>query len=252
MSSLSDWLLKLGRPAVLAHRGASRAAPENSLAALRIAAELGADGVEFDVQACATGELVVFHDRTLSRCTGALGSVGETSWSDLQRLTLDRVPHGARGERIPLLEEWLDRMPKGLFVNLEVKAEVFAEAAQARRCADALVRSGHAGASVLSSFHPAAIWNAGRAVDRGALVEAGTAWRAVLALGWPARPAAVHPQSKLVTPARVRAWKRLGLRVATWTVDSPDEAARCLDAGVDIIISNRPDRIRSVVEKYRR
>src|SRR4051812_25995546 len=82
---------RLGRPAVIAHRGASRAAPENSLAALRLAAGLGADGVEFDVQRCASGELVVFHDRTLARCTGAIGSVGETTLPALRRLTLDRI-----------------------------------------------------------------------------------------------------------------------------------------------------------------
>ena len=90
-SRLSGFLDGLRRPAVIAHRGASAAAAENSLGALRRAVELGADGVEFDVQRCGSGELVVFHDRTLGRCAGVPGSIGETPLARLRTLTLDRI-----------------------------------------------------------------------------------------------------------------------------------------------------------------
>lgn len=253
MGAFAQWVSGLGRPAVIAHRGASRAAPENSLAALRLAAGLGADGVEFDVQACATGELVVFHDRTLARCTGALGELPGTPFEALRRETLDRIDPERRGERVPTLPEWLAEAPAGLFLNLEVKADVLAEAGIAKACAEALLQAGRGAASVLSSFHPAALAHAaGSGVDRGALVDASEGWRTRLALGLLTRPAAVHPEHLLVTPDRVAAWKRLGLVVAVWTVDDPEEAARCLEAGVDAVITNVPDRIRPVAERYPR
>lgn len=117
MNALRNLLRALGRPAVFAHRGASRRAPENSIEALRFAAGLGADGVEFDVQACGSGELVVFHDRTLARCTGTPGTLTETPLADLRRLTLDRIARfrglPETGARIPTLAEWLTAMPPG-------------------------------------------------------------------------------------------------------------------------------------------
>lgn len=247
----------LGRPAVVAHRGASRRAPENSLEALRLAAESGADGVEFDVQRCATGELVVFHDATLGRCTGHPGAVTETSLETLRSLTLDpvakRLDLPVRGARIPTLNEWLAATPARLLVNLEIKADTMAATELANDCVDALEAAGLAERSIASSFHPAALWRiAGRAVARGALVEAAGGWRGRLAAGLVGRAAAVHPQASLVTPWRVKAWHGAGYRVAVWTVDAPDEIKRVLDAGVDMVISNRPEVARPLVEQYRR
>jgi glycerophosphoryl diester phosphodiesterase len=87
-------------------------------------------------------------------------------------------------------------------------------------------------------------------VARGALVDGAAGWHTRLALGLLTRPDAVHPEHVLVTPERVAAWKRLGLAVATWTVDDPDEAERCLACGVDAVITNVPDVVRPVVERW--
>src|SRR5512138_2530443 len=95
-----------GRPLVLGHRGASADAPENTLAAFRLALEQGADGVELDVRRCRTGEVVVVHDADTSRVAGAPLRVGDASLSELRALDVGG-PAGARfrGERIPRLEE---------------------------------------------------------------------------------------------------------------------------------------------------
>ena len=93
-----------GRPLVWAHRGASRAAPENTLAAFRLAAKLGADGVELDAQRCATGEVVVLHDESLGRTTGYAALLAETPLSRLRTLDAGaRFSDAFRGERVPLL-----------------------------------------------------------------------------------------------------------------------------------------------------
>jgi glycerophosphoryl diester phosphodiesterase len=250
-------LQALKRPAVIAHRGASRQAPENSLEALRLAAEAGADGVEFDVQRCSTGELVVFHDGTLARCTGHLGEVTETPLSTLRGLNLDRVAEKlglpVRGARIPTLDEWLSQMPRQFLVNLEIKAETVATTELADDCVNALERHGLAGQSIASSFHPAALLRIRRRdIARGALVDPSRRWEGRLAAGLLGRPVAVHPECSLITAGRVRAWHALGYRVAVWTVDAPDEVKRVLDCDVDLVISNRPDVVRPIAEQYRR
>ncbi len=255
MSLIAAWRRTLGRPLVVAHRGASRAAPENSLAALRLARDLGADAVEFDVQRCGSGELVVFHDQTLGRCTGQAGRIAETPWRELSKLTLDRIDPERRGERIPLLDEWLAAAHPSLKLNLEAKGEELSETGTAPLAARALVRAGRAESSILSAFHPASLARAAReddAVARGVLVHDPPGWQVRLGLGVLARPQAIHPQHTLVTPRRVAVWKRLGLAVAVWTVDDADEARRCLDAGVDALITNVPDVMRAVVEKQAR
>lgn len=255
MNVLEAWVARLGRPLVVAHRGASRAAPENSLSALRRAADEGADGVEFDVQRCGSGELVVFHDRTLARCTGVVGTVAETPLEALRALTLDRLDRFDAGEGIPTLAEWLAEAPAGLLLNLEVKVDTLADADVATACVLALQATRRGASCLVSSFHPAALGFAAAAdphIARGALVDGASGWAARLALGLLTRPAAVHPEHVLVTPQRVSAWKRLGLKVATWTVDDPDEARRCLEAGVDAVITNRPDLVRPVAERFGR
>jgi len=255
MSPLSALARRLGRPVVIAHRGASRRAPENSLAALRIASELGADGVEFDVQACAGGELVVFHDQSLARCTGAVGRLEEWSLEEVRGLSLDAIDPARRGERIPTLHEWLAAAPPALFLNLEVKVDTLAQAHIGRACVEALCEAGRLETSLVSSFHPAALGFCAatrKPLPRGALVDAGPGWQARLALGLVTAPAAVHPEHVLVTAERMAVWKRLGLEVAVWTVDDPDEARRCFDLGVDAVITNVPDLIRPVAETFSR
>ena len=255
MNLLSRWRSQLGRPVVIAHRGASRAAPENSLAALRLARELGADAAEFDVQRCASGELVVFHDQTLGRCTGHVGRICDTPWSELSKLSLDRIDPARRGERIPLLDEWLAEAHAELGLNLEAKGEELSETGAASDAARALARAGRLESSILSAFHPASLAQAARAepnLARGVLVHDPAGWQVRLGLGLLTRPQAIHPQHTLVTPARVAAWKRLGLAVATWTVDDGDEARRCLEAGVDALITNVPEVMRRLAETFAR
>src|SRR3954471_16954062 len=88
------------RPLVYAHRGASADAPENTLAAFRLALEQRADGIELDAQRCASGEVVVVHDESWLRTTGHAGLVTRTPWSTLRALDAGGwKPERFRGER---------------------------------------------------------------------------------------------------------------------------------------------------------
>ena len=107
-------------PIILGHRGASAEAPENTLAAFRLAVEQGADGVELDVWRCGSGEVVVHHDPDTARTGGVARLVSSTPWAELRRLDVGSWK-GERfaGERIPLLAEVLDALPTAV-VNVEL------------------------------------------------------------------------------------------------------------------------------------
>src|SRR5512147_2630414 len=108
-----------GRPLILAHRGASAEAPENTLAAFRLAMAQGADGVELDVHRCASGEVVVIHDEDARRTAGAPLRVAEAPLQALRALDAGGWKgEQFRGERIPLLAEVLEALP-GALVNVE-------------------------------------------------------------------------------------------------------------------------------------
>lgn len=120
-------LLSRTNPDILtiAHRGLWSAAPENSLAAIRAAADIGVEFVEIDTQATADGHLVVIHDKRLDRTTSANGVVGATSFATVRDARL-RVGAGGEtaaltDERVPTLEEALEEARGRVFVNIDTK-----------------------------------------------------------------------------------------------------------------------------------
>jgi len=242
-----------GRALVLGHRGASAEAPENTLAAFRLAMAQGADGVELDVWRCATGEVVVAHDEDLARVGGSPLRI-----PDAPLRTLREVDVGAwkgarfRGERVPLLAEVLEALP-GAVVNVELKSRGGRDLALAQAAAEVIWRAG-AGARVLvSSFDwrlVAAFRLAAPVVATGLLFEASVAWSVKVWAGIRSlRPAAVHPDRALATEERVRRWTARGLAVNVWTVDDPGEAARLSGAGAAAVITNVPARIRPALPR---
>lgn len=238
-------------PLVLGHRGASADAPENTLAALRLALAQGADGVELDVWRCATGEVVVTHDVSTGRVAGEDLVVPDAPLAALRALDVGAWKGPAfRGERVPLLAEALEALP-GAFVNVELKSRGGRDRSLAAAAAAAIARAGAAGRVVVSSFDwrlVAAFRAAAPEVPAGLLFEERRGWGAAVALGALAlRPAALHPDRRLATPARVAAWRRRGLGVNVWTVDGPEEARALARAGATAIITNVPARIRAAL-----
>jgi glycerophosphoryl diester phosphodiesterase len=227
------------RPLVIAHRGASARATENTVEAVELARAEGADAVEIDVQLAAGGEPVVFHDDTLERLTGRLAAVAATPLLELRRLRL------VGGGRIATLLEILEAAGPDLLVDLEVKsADPRRSGPLARAIAAALARHPSRQNILISSFDPAALIRLGRllpGVPLGYLFHRNQ--RLPLRRGWPARligAAAVHPEHTLVTAARVERWHRRGLLVNPWTVDHPARLRALARLGVDGICTNDP------------
>ena len=247
-----DWL-RGDRPLVWAHRGASAAAPENTLAAFALAAELGADGVELDAQRCATGEVVVFHDETLGRTAGRPGLLAQTSWSELARCDVGaRFSSRFAGERVPLLAEVLARTPPTLLVNVELKCETADDRGLTAAVVEVVLASGAAARVLFSSFNPGCLLRAralARQIPRAHLFERTAkfplhgAW-----LGPVLGAAALHPPASDANDANVHGWRKLGYAVAPWTVDDEEQARQLLAAGCTGLITNVPDRMRRLVD----
>jgi glycerophosphoryl diester phosphodiesterase len=214
---------------VLAHRGASRAAAENTLEAFRLALALGADGVELDTRRAGRGELVVHHDRELG---------GEP----VRRLVAPPLPGLAAA---------LDASAGGI-VNVELKTDGDAPGGVASALCALLRRRGPRDRVLASSFDPAALRTVralrpdiptALVVGRDGDVDA--ALREVAR----ARHQALHPKSELVDRSLVKRAHSLGLALYAWTVNDADEVQRLARLGVDGVITDVPDVAVAALER---
>lgn len=235
------------RPMVVAHRGASGEAPENTLAAFRLALELGAEGVELDVHLSAEGVPVVLHDALVDRTTDGRGPVRDLSLEALRGLDAGRwFADRFSGERIPTLAEALALL-RPVRVIVEIKNGPIYYEGIAREVAAVIRETGHPAVTVSSFDHPVllemkelcprlptAVLFVARPIDPVRLAkDAGAAY--------------LHPQWAYVTAAMVEQAHRAGLRVEAWTVDDPVVMTRLAEMGVDGIMSNYPGRLRALL-----
>ena len=225
------------RPLVVAHRGASARELENSLAAFRAAAALGADGVELDIHAAADGTLVVHHDEAI-----AGRRIRELTASSLAELQL------ANGEPIPTLADVLDTLESGPQVFVEAKSLP----PQFDECLLGVLRN-----------RPDPQAYAVHAFDHRVILRLGNLWpslrRGVLSCSYPVRPlvalqdagaTTLWQERPMVDRALVDLLHAAAMQVMVWTVDDPIEMERLLALGVDGICTNRPDVGRRVVDAH--
>ena len=239
------------RPLIFAHRGASRVAPENTLPAFAKAIELGADGVELDVQFSSDGKLIIMHDYVLEKTTNGTGRVVSHPLDELRALDAGSSfgPQFA-GTQIPTLGEVLDLLRGKLLVNIELKS--FDIRSTLGRDVVAEVHSHDMSDQViLSSFNPFTLRTAkqaGREIECGLLTAPDLAWwlrsgfmrRYSLAEG-------LHPEAKMVDAAYVAWAHRAHMPVRVWTVNTEDEMRRLIDLGVDAIITDVPDQLKALL-----
>jgi glycerophosphoryl diester phosphodiesterase len=226
---------------IIAHRGASAYAPENTLAAFDLAHRQGADMIELDVQPTADGRLAIFHDDTTERWDGRPRPVGACTLAELERLDIG-------GERVPALEEALAFAAEtGIALNVELKT-----AGMAPRCAALLREFGVVEQVVVSSFVPAALHElraVAPEVRRGYLMGTDTRRPDVRARElWPffalrsIEAAAWHPYEGLpMLDQIIPVARRAGYQVHVWTVDDPARMRQLVAAGASGLITNKPD-----------
>lgn len=233
---------------VVAHRGASGHAPENTLAAYRRAVELSAKFIETDLQLSRDSRFVAIHDDTLERTTNGRGPVHKLTLAELRELDAGSWfgPQFA-GERIPTLDEIL-RFSREFDVvfYLEIK---FARAwGVEHTLVGALREAQQAARAVVLSFDPstlAALRRLDPTLMTGYLFDQPSAEVVGRALQVGARQLA--PCGEVATPALVAEAHRFDLHVVTWTINEPAQMRAHVRAGVDGIMTDYPDRLVAVL-----
>lgn len=222
---------------VTAHRGASALAPENTMAAFRLAEELGADWIELDVQQSADGRLFVQHDSNFARTTGLHANVWELEWPEIAALDAgSRFSAAFRGEPIPLLEEVLDyARESGLRLNIELKPT--GREREMERCVAELIYQYEMEENCVISSQVYGVLERVKAVAP----ELRTVYVLGLAYGDLLRMTAADGfsvQAASVSRDLVRRLHTAGKEIWVWTVNSPNAIDRMLGRGVDNVITD--------------
>jgi glycerophosphoryl diester phosphodiesterase len=234
-------------PLWIAHRGAGKLAPENTLAAFRLGAALGYRAYECDVKLSADGVPFLLHDAELDRTTDGHGRAADLAWSELSRLDAGRW-HGRAfaGEPLPTLAAIAAFVrANGHRLNIEIKPTPGAEEATGRAVAEAAARL-WAGADVpplLSSFQPAALLAAREAapdLPRALLLD--SLWPSCLEMAASLGCVAVVTQHRLMDAALCERLHAQGRRALCFTVNEPEDVARLRALGIDGLITDAVDR----------
>ncbi|MDO8612797.1 MAG: glycerophosphodiester phosphodiesterase [Dehalococcoidia bacterium] len=222
-------------PLVISHAACGGHAPENTLAGVRAALDIGADAIEIDVQASADGIPVLMHDLTLDRTTSGKGEL--SSFTAAQLATLD-----AGGEPVPTFAQALELTRGRALLVAEIKRPGCEEA-----LAD-VVRSGGTLADVMVwSFLPPALEAMRRAEPRlpGGLLVAPQSmgnWRAMRELALRLGMQAVSVFHLSLDAEVVSQARRSGLTVYAWTADAEAHIQRLIELDIDGIVTNFPER----------
>jgi len=239
---------------IMAHRGFSGKAPENTLAAFQKAIEIGSDFIELDIRFSKDGHLVVFHDDTLQRTTNGKGKVAEFSLQELKRLDAGFWFGAAfSGEKIPTLREVLDLARGRISLNIELKKGDqgrYTMTDLADRALEEVQRGGMEQQVLFSSFDLSA---AKRIREKNPAIPVAFITRSP----WNSPREAFGGELLLFLNARkttlnetnlARAHHQ-GIKIIVWTLDTEDEMEKFISMGVDGIVTDHPDRLIRILEK---
>lgn len=229
---------------LISHRGASAHAPENTMAAFRLALEMGAKAVEFDVHQTRDHELVVLHDEDLKRVGKKALKVGALTYAELSRIDVGSwFDRGFAAERVPRLEEVMDLCQDRQELHVELKRGSRLYPGIEERVVDLLQRRGAVASSVVSSFDHEALYSV-RSIDSNVrlgyllgLTPWKTAWREM---------GEIHAESlnmslRQASAASVKKAHESGLKVLVYTVNAAKDARKLAAWGVEGIFCNYPE-----------
>jgi len=233
-----------GRPWVIGHRGASGEAPENTMAAFRLAVEQGADLIETDVHLSADGVPVLIHDPTLDRTTDGHGPVSCYTMAQLKELDAGSwfSPDFA-GERLLSLDELLDWASGRVPVSIEIKNGPIHYPEIEQIVLGSLRRHDMVRSAIVISFDHPTVWRLKQLCPElicGVLFACCPVSASILATQ--AGADCLLPHWSNLSRAMVEEAHALGLAVSPWVVDRDEELEFVLAVGVDAIATNFPGR----------
>ncbi len=241
------------RPLLFAHRGISSEAPENTMAAFRLAKEYGIPGIELDIHLSADDRIVVAHDYTTARTSpGNNLTIAQSDWDQLKVIDVGAWENPEyTGERIPLLSQLFEEHGQDFYFDIEMKSrdntDGHLEALLARMLDDFRLEADRV---VVSSFNPVMLAKFKATCPRipTAIIycaDSDVPWYLRRGEGrWIAGADFLKPKHVIPTKARMAFSRAIGGRpVLPWTVDDPAIAKRMLEIGCEGVISNVPHKL---------
>jgi glycerophosphoryl diester phosphodiesterase len=255
----SDVLLGLPRSGkfpvlVIAHRGFSGGAPENTLAAFKKAIDLGVDMIELDVLLSKDGQIVVIHDDTLNRTTNGKGRVTDYTLDELKQLDAGSW-FGTQfsGEKIPTLKEMLELTRGKMFLNIELKKGDLGRYTMmdlADRSLQEVEEVGMLNQVVFASFDPSAI---DRILEKNPKIPVALiysqSWTFPQEVTGGRSISVLSCSGKVLTQTNISKTHQRGMKVIAWTLNTEEHMQHFLNMGVDGIITDYPDRLIKILQK---
>lgn len=237
-----------GRPLIIAHRGLTSAAPENTVAAFQAAVDAGADGVELDVRLSRDGEVVVLHDPGLERTTNGTGPAARRTLAELKQFDIG----GLSGERIPTLGEVFDALPASFLTIVELKLYGVGFWKLASRALQVVREAGRMETTMLASFSPFSLL-AVRLIEPRALrgliwsgdhpPPARGRWLSPLAAPHWLNPNETGFSQELLRRAHAR-----GQRVLAWDVSAGADLNDLAAMGLDAVVTDHAEALAAQVK----
>jgi len=246
-------------PLIIAHRGASGHAPENTIAAIDKALEMGADVIEIDVHQTLDSVIILMHDVTLNRTTNMTGSIKDYHWASIKNADAGSwFSADFAGEEIPTLEEVISQINDRALLLIEIKKGGDYYPGIELRVLD-IIKSNHAESwCMIQSFSDEAIQN---------FIELKSGMKVYkLALGnipfWPAyidgkircgsilkykEVAGINPNLNFAGKRIIRRLHERGQEIFVWTVNKEKDMRKLVGLGVDGIITNYPDKLKKIL-----
>lgn len=239
--------MNLERPWVIAHRGSSFKEPENTLRAFERALNEGADGLELDVWRCASGEIVVTHNRDLSLITRQPGDVEKKTLTELRQLDF------GQGEKIPTLEEVLEFTPRFKILNIELKGKSLWSNGVESLIYELLRKHDLLDRTILSSFNPMTLYRLKRISPkiRLGLIFYGKS-TLPLRRAWGAfflNLTSFHPAMDCLNSGLILRARRKNQKVIAWTINNIHDLETCMSLGVHGMITDDPHWMINALKK---
>ena len=236
-------------PLVLAHRGANKVAPQNTLPAFQKALDFNADGLETDVHLSFEGHIVICHNYTIDETSNGTGRVDEMTLSQLKSYDFGSYfSDEFKGVTLPTLPELLDLTKSMKLINIEIKPPQ-KDCDLVKKVVEAIHEYGIVENSIVSCFDPECIRlvkEIDKNVKTGLLYEDDKLGNEIMTFGVAKyckqlNADAAHPHRKLITEAEIIDLHNLGIAVNPWTVNKEEEIVRFTQWGCDALISDVPD-----------
>ncbi len=239
-----NWKISSERSCLIfAHRGDTKAAVENTLSAIDSALRMGVDGVEVDLRLTRDGEIVLFHDDNLMRLTGLKGKVEDRDLNHLKTVALGR-------DTIATLRELLDLVRDRALLNLEIKTVHFRDDLLEKKLLESLKSFSLHDSVLVTSFHPLPLWKLKRlapTLPRGYLFENKLFLHDKIMPFLD--PFSVNAPLAYASKSLSDAVHRAGRRFFIWTVNDEDDIKRCIDLGVDGLITDEPQKLLNLLKR---